>query len=410
VNIRRHWVLVFLFVSIFCCSQSVHEKAFPESVSKVQAALKNLPGGSSGPLPVLDGFAVTNRKLESYQRPYYQCSVRVASASSGGSLVRVTAKITAWNTDPAHSGYEVLQSNGRVESDLLDRLQDRLASKSKENATTVAGPSSPAATTDKPYPKASPAPDISAPMPQFPGLPAMSMPSNSGNKDTQDAGLEQQARGLEELVKNQSHPANLIAVKQDQTPVLQDPRSNATVLFLASAEDEFEVLDENPEWVHVRISGLSRGWLQRSSVEILDGSENTAVSKASPPVLEQQSAKPRLLSSALFVVSSEEEGSFPGDWAQLKGKSVKIISIQQAPGTGRITSPQDKMRFAESLFKSEMVNSSAAGLVLIFDAEDGGMLAATQAVLDHWKNGLLTEQALWKQCYLDPPEILGSVN
>jgi hypothetical protein len=116
------------------------------------------------------------------------------------------------------------------------------------------------------------------------------------------------------------------------------------------------------------------------------------------------------LSSALFSVGGEEEGNFPGDWPALKGKSVKIISIQQASGTGRITSPQDKMRFAESLFKNETVGKSGAGLVLIFDAEDGGMVAATRAVLERWKNGSLTEQALWKECYLDPPEILGSAN
>jgi hypothetical protein len=38
------------------------------------------------------------------------------------------------------------------------------------------------------------------------------------------------------------------------------------------------------------------------------------------------------------------------------------------------------------------------------------MVAATQTVLDEWKNGALSEQALWKQCYLDPPEILGTNN
>jgi hypothetical protein len=182
------------------------------------------------------------------------------------------------------------------------------------------------------------------------------------------------------------------------------------VLFLASAEDEFEVLDINPEWVHVRISGLSRGWLRRASIEMLDGSENLADAPRVGAASEQQSASQASLSSAMFSVNGEEDGSFPGDWAPLKGKTVKIISIQQARGTGRITSPQDKMRFAEDLFKKETTSKSSAGLVLIFDAEDGGMVAATQAVLDEWKNGSLTEQALWKQCYLDPPEILGTNN
>jgi hypothetical protein len=408
VTVRGNWEVTILFSSIVCCAQnSPQQKVFSAPVSTVQAALRNLPGGTSGSLPVLDGFVVAGaRKLDAYRRPYYQCSVKITPAPSGGSVVRVAAKITAWNSDPAHSGYEVLPSNGRVESDLLDRLQDRLATNA-EGKTTTTAISSPA-NTGTTHPPASPAPEISAPMPQFPGSSPISVPPNS--RGNEDAGLEQEARGLEQLVQNQSHPTNLIAVRQDQTPILQDPSSDAKVLFLASAEDEFEVLDINPEWVHVRISGLSRGWLRRASVEMLDGSESVADAPKVGTATDQQYAPQASLSSAMFSVSGEEDGSFPGDWAPLKGKTVKIISIQQATGTGRITSPQDKMRFAEDLFKKETTSKSSAGLVLIFDAEDGGMVAATQAVLDEWKNGSLTEQALWKQCYLDPPEILGTNN
>lgn len=406
----RQWTtIMMLFASTVCCAQnSTQQKQFADSVAAVQAALKNLPGGTSGSLPLLDGFVVPGaRKLEAYRRPYYQCSVKVTAAPSGGSLVRVTAKITAWNSDPAHSGYEALPSNGRLESDLLDRLQDRLAAASHREPTTA---ETAPVHSGRPSAKGSPAPEISAPMPQFPGASGMNMPPASRDANEQDAGLEQEARGLEQLLQNQSHPTNLVAVKQDQTPVLQDPSSNAKVLFLASAEDEFEVLDINPEWVHVRISGLSRGWLRRASIEMLDGAESPAETQKVAAAPESQSANPPALSSAMFSLSSEEEGSFPGDWAPLKGKSVKIISIQQAAGTGRITSPQDKMRFAEDLFRKEAASKSSAGLVLIFDAEDGGMVAATTAVLDQWKKGSLTEQALWKQCYLDPPEILGTNN
>jgi len=407
LSVRAGWTLLVVFASLTCCAQSPpQQKIFSAPVSKVQAALKNLSGGTSGPLPVLDGFVVAGRrKLDAYRRPYYQCSVKVTPASSGGSLVRVAAKITAWNSDPAHSGYEVLQSNGRLESDLLDRLQDQLTSDQEGTSTTTASSSSPHTGTS--HAPESPAPEISAPMPQFPSASAMNTPP-SPNTNEQDAGLEQEARSLEQLIKNQSHPTNLIAVKQDQTPVLQDPSSDAKVLFLASAEDEFEILDINPEWVHVRISGLSRGWLRRARVEMLDGSETVADAQKVAPAPERQSGKEQSLSSALFSVTGEEDGSFPGDWAPLKGKTVKIISIQQATGTGRITSPQDKMHFAEDLFTKEGANQSSAGLVLIFDAEDGGIVAATRAVVDEWKKGSLTEQALWKQCYLDPPEILGT--
>lgn len=409
MNIRQCCAIFLLFASVFGSAQdSTQEKTFSAPVSKVQAALKNLPGGTSGPLPILDGFIVPGaRSLDRYQRPYYQCTIRITPSPSGGSQVRVTAKITAWNTDPAHSGYEILQSNGRLESDLLDRLQNRLAPNSESNATSAASPPTSSKSAGTANGKAS-VPEISAPMPQFHGSSVATMPSTSSG--TQNTALEQEARNLEELVQNQSHPTNLIAVKQDQTPVLQDPSSDAKILFLASGEDEFEVLDTSPGWVHVRVSGLSRGWLRRTSVEMLDGSETILDSRAGPAAQEQEPGKNPSMSSTLFSVSGEEEGSFPGDWAPLKGKSVKIISVRQAPGTGRITSPQDKMRFAASLLKSETSEKSAAGLVLIFDSEDGGMVAATRAVLDLWKNGALSEQAFWNQCYRDPPEILGSAN
>jgi hypothetical protein len=176
-------------------------------------------------------------------------------------------------------------------------------------------------------------------------------------------------------------------------------------LFYAKTEDEFEILDLNPEWVHVRISGLSRGWLRRSGVEMLNGTESFAETQsASPqpdPPADAQAPSP-------FSVTGEEEGSFPGDWAPLKGKSVRIISIQQVPGTGVITSPQTKMKFAESLFRKQAKTST--GLVLIFDSEDGGMIAATGTALDLWKSGSLSDAAFWRQCYRDPPEILGSQN
>lgn len=410
MSARPGYAILVLVAGVLCRAQnSPREKVFPAPVSKIQAALKNLPGGTAGPLPVLDGFVLPGtRKLDAYQRPYYQCSVRITPAASGGSLVRVVAKITAWDSDPAHSGYEVLQSNGRLESDLLDRLQERLAGTSKSESAKSANSSTAPPNAGTQQAHASPAPDISAPMPQFRGPSGMGLSSVAATKDNQDPALQQEAQGLEDLVRNQSHPTDLVAVKENQTPVLQDPSADAKVLFLASAEDEFEVLDKNPEWVHVRISGLSRGWLRRTGVEMLDGSEN-AKDLTAPLSAPATASKPSM-SSSLFSISSEEEGSFPGDWAPLKGKSVKIVSIQQATGTGRITSPQDKMRFAEGLFKSESTEKSSAGLVLIFDAEDGGMVAATESVLDKWKNGSLTEQALWKQCYLDPPEILGTVN
>ena len=420
MRIRLTGLVISLLAAIFCCAQiSSQERTFSKPASALQEALKKLPGGVSGSLPMLDGFVVPGtRSLDRYKRPYYRCAVHITPTSSG-SLVRVIAKITAWNSDPAHSGYEVLPSNGRIESDLLDRLQDLLASNSAPKPSGM--DRNPKMTiADTGVSGLSSTPQISAPTPQFPAASAIKAPVSSSS--SQNPALEREAESLEEILRNQSHPTNLIAAKADQTPVLQNPSSNSKVLFYANVEDEFEVLDSNPEWVHVRISGLSRGWLRRSSVEMLNGSETsseTATNRKPFPSSpgpttggQEQPGSDQPKTATLFSVSSEEDGNFPGDWTPLKGKTVKIISIQQVPGTGRITSPQDKMRFAASEFKKEILASSSttAGLVLIFDAEDGGMIAATRSALDQWKSGSVSEQAFWKQCYLDPPEILGTAN
>jgi len=402
------------FLAVSCAAQdpplknSGSERTFSQPIAVVQAAVQRLPGGTSGRLPVLDGFvAPGSHPLSGYQRPYYRCDVRITPAKSGRSLVRVTAKITAWFSSPAHSGYETLESNGRIESDLLDRLQDALAISSA--STTAPAAKLP----DSPPAARSAAPEIDAPMPRLPDHPGLSIGAGKEQTNPQDKDLQQEAKNLEEILRNQSHPTNLVAVKQDGTPVLQNPIVDAKVLFLASAEDEFEVLDETPGWVHVRVSGLSRGWLRRSTVEMLGdsqpGADNEAMA-ARPDNPTHTEAKTDAQSPAPFSVNSEEIGSFPGQWAPLRGKNVKIVSLQQAPGTGRITSPQEKKQFAEGLFKKESpgLASAAAGLVLVFDAEDGGMVATTRAALEQWNKGALSEAAFWKQCYLDPPEILGA--
>jgi hypothetical protein len=404
LRLPAHPVGFLFLVAVFSVAQESRvkspesERTLPQPVGVVQAALQRLPGGTSGRLPVLDGFVIPGtHPLSGYQRPYYQCTVQLTAAKPGGSLVRVTAKITAWSSSPAHSGYETLESNGRVESDLLDRLQDALAA---------------AKLTDSPPAAKTPAPEIDAPIPRLPDHSGVSISGQDHDKEPtrpQDKDLQQEAKNLEEILRAQSHPTNLLAVERDGTPVLQSPAVDAKVLFLASAEDEFEVLEENPDWVHVRISGLSRGWLRRSTVEMLNESQSgnrkepIAARSEQPALADAQSPAP-------FSVSSEEVGNFPGDWAPLKGKNVKIISLQQAPGTGRITSPQEKKQFAERLFKTESrgLASDAAGLVLVFDAEDGGMVASTRAALDQWNKGTLSEAAFWKQCFADPPEILGA--
>jgi hypothetical protein len=388
-------------------TQSPQERSFTQSVGAVQAAVKTA-GGTAGTLPILDGFVAARVDgLEQYQRPYYKCTVSVLPVASGGSRVRVSAKITAWHGG-AKPGYEVLPSNGRLEADLLDRLQQALVSGPKQNSSQQARAGVPGLsvqTAKKDNSSPADAPTISAPTAQFPKHFDAGAPSATAAAPA-DPALQREADGLSEILRNQSHPTNLVAVKKDQTPVLQNPALDAKVLFLASAEDEFEIIEANPDWVHVRISGLSRGWLRRSLVEVLDGSQAAAAETAPATLASGAATETATLPTSAFSISSEENGNFPGSWEPLKGKTVKIVSVQ---ASGHVTSAEQKLQFAEEMFQKETLAATpTAGLVVIFDTEDGGMIAATKPWIEQYKKGAITEQAFWKQCFIDPPEILGS--
>jgi hypothetical protein len=459
---RRFWralwgAVIISCGMVACCVQWSHaqgdgfERTFSQSKAKVEKALQEMQAGTAGRLPVLDGFATSvDHSLEHYQRGYYQCKFQVTATSSGGSIVRVSVQVTAWYADPAagRSGYQVLPSNGRLEADMLDQLADQLAGKGQQfgaspSAGAVARPfpseksssgqsasgqfssgtSSPGSSAGKTSSaqsgKASDAreePTISAPVPQLPevrgGLSsslAQSLseqekggPKNGPNKPIDDdpGGLRAEAESLKEILKNQSHPNNLVAVKKSGTPVVETASLTAKTLFMASAHDEFEMLDFNGDWVHVRISGISRGWIWRNNVEMPDSVPDGDVptSAAAGPV-----------AAELFHVTREETTLFPGDWVPLRGKNVKIVSVERINDSGKDAGPQLRLEFAKSVLDkgyTELAQKpqELAGIVLIFDSVDGGMIAATFPTLQQWKAGTLSDAALWHQCFFDPPE------
>src|SRR5947208_5386679 len=109
-----------------------YARAFAKSADEVEGALKDLQAYSGQKLPIVDGFVATGDKpLNPYERAFYQFSLDLLPGTAGGTIVRVTAKITAWyaDKDPAKSGYQVLPSNGRMELDPLDRLEEKFSGK-----------------------------------------------------------------------------------------------------------------------------------------------------------------------------------------------------------------------------------------------------------------------------------------
>jgi hypothetical protein len=411
-----------------------YERTYRQSKSAVEKALKELQPSLSGRLPGLEGFALLgDHPLNRYQRAYYQAAVQVNSTALGGSLVRVSTKVTAWYTDsmPSRSGYRLLTSNGRLESDLLDQLTDLLAS--SPGATTSGGSSSGISSKRVPVNAPPPAsakrpgiaeedtaePTILAPIPRLPetgrtfssslapglsgqAFPAQQMADSKNSKKPSDqtaTGLQAEAASLEEVLKNQAHPKNLVAIKKSGTPVVATPSLNAKTLFMASAHDEFEMLDFNADWVHVRISGLSRGWIWRTSLEMPEGISDIPHAGAS--------ATP--VAADMFQVTREEIAPFPGDWEPLRGRNVKIISVQKIQENEKDSGARAKLEFAKSLLDKNYAELAAksqelSGVVLIFDSVDGGMIAATLPTVQAWKAGTLSDAALWHQCYFDPPE------
>jgi len=411
-----HWlrsvgaaVLFLTIVGAFTDAQvSRVERTIHAPKNVVEKALKQLQSATSGRLPALEGFAEAgDRPLSRYRRGYFQCAVQVSAMPSGDSLVKVSAKVTAWYdaAGPAHSGYELLRSNGRIETDLLDQIVEQLSGNAVSAEGKSSSPSDFAASAPSVKHAASEEPTISAPMPQtsgggagFPKVAALPSERPTANGAKKDGGVQSEIATLEEVVKNQAHPKNLVAVKKSGTPVVGSPSLSGKVLFAASAHDEFEMLDYNADWVHVRISGLSRAWIWRTSLEMPEGIPDVprTVVAAAPTAAD------------LFQVSREESAPFPGDWEPLRGKSVKIISVQKVRENEQGSGPSAKLEFAKSLLDKNYdvlaKSPELSGLVLIFDSADGGMIAATLPTIQRWKAGALNDAALWHQCYFDPPE------
>jgi hypothetical protein len=385
-----------------------YARSYQQSREEVEAALKELQAYSGQKLPIVDGFvAAGNIPLDRYERAFYQFSIELLPGAPKGTVVRVTAKITAWyaDRDPAKSGYQVLPSNGRLELDLLDRLEEKFGGKP---VSSIARPLS-SSTISVPKPKLdlSGVPGVAgsnatnpaaSSQPRNDELAALRMQREAEEKRMQE--LNADLEGLQQIKKNQAHPLNLVVVKKAGTPVLAKPVEGARVFFNASVNDEFEFIDAEGEWIHVEISGASRGYIHRSNLEL---PEYIAARLKSPNGAATEE-KP-----AAFRIEREENSVFPGDWELLKGKTVKIYTVQPASQDPKETGARAKLAFSASLFRKFATEAApstppAEGVVVIFDSADGGIVGATLASVKRFAANELTAEAFWKQCYLDPPD------
>lgn len=412
---------VILFQLLLCLvSGSSSWQAFAQSVpyareyrrpkEDVDKALKEFGAYNGQKLPIVDGFVATgDRSLDQYERAFYQFSVDVLPGSSGGTVVRLTAKITAWYADrePWKSGYQTLPSNGRLELDLLDRLSEKFGEKPVASVlkSQVQAPAPKLdLSTGLPRSALPPTKNVggtsSLPAPTTSAITASSDELSALRKkreaeETRMSQLAAELRNLEDIQHNQAHPPNLVVVRKNGTPVLARPAEGSPVLFTATADDEFEFLDVNAEWVHVQISGASRGYIRRGALEL-------------PEIVAERFNSPNTITEA-FRVEHEESSVFPGDWEPLRGKPVRIVTVQPTSQDPKETGPNAKLLFASSLLKEFPAKLAATtpavdGVVIIFDSADGGMIGSTLLDVQQFSGGALSNDDFWKRCYLDPPE------
>jgi hypothetical protein len=436
-------LLAFTFIAAPAGAQAApasFERTFTSPATDVERVVRNLRPSSSGRLPTVDGFVqASDLPIDHYERGYYECTFQVVATPSGGATVRASAKITAWYNDPtpARSGYRVLVSNGHIENDFLDQIQDALGPTSvpkPAGSVTAAGPA--AKPNDSAAPpvssgglrpqnrldlapldpgesssnKSASAKDVSngPRQPVDTAAPALSSGANVESLKLQRAAVEKRAQELsadiknfEDILHNQVRPADLATVKKAGTHIFSKAADTSPVLFSADAEDEFQVLEMEGGWVHVQISGSSRGWIRRAQLELPAEFADSAAAASDPP--------PTAASTAgLFNISKDETTTFGGKWAPLASKKVRVIWLEPASATTTSTA-KEKLAFARALFEKtygELKSSGAAvdGVVIVFDSADGGQVAATISSLKQLAGGAVSESAFWKLCSLDPPE------
>lgn len=408
-----------LFPSVTAIAQeAIYQRTFPVSVSDVNTALLKIAATSKGRLPTLDGFVQqADRPIERYDKGYFECSFQILPGLGAETLVQAKAKITAWYTDPdgAQSGYRVLISNGHLEGDVLDRIAEALTLQptgATRNGVNTPVPGSPPAGSLRSTqggirsPGGSTHFEGSSESSRFVPAEPASVPSAGVEpekalraiQEKKSAQLTNYVHDLEEIQRNQSHPTDLAAVSQPRTPIFVRPSETARVIMNADAHDEFQVLGVDGLWVHVQISGASRGWIRRKQLEMPSGFSQTEAVPA------------RNLSAVelTFKLVKEETVPFRGSWQPLKGRPVRIEWVEPAnPATS--TSPKEKLAYAKStlLRVSQLLAQShqtAEGIVVVFDSADGGQIAAPLASVKELSNRTLSEAAFWKECSLDPRE------
>ena len=391
-------------------------RTYPYPVETVKRALGQIGGFGGAKLPVVDGFVSSVvADADHYERPYYQYRVQLDQGDGTATTVKVEARITAWyaGADAAHSQYRSLPSNGRLENDLLDRLQDALSPSGTKPAIAVpvkANPPGLAPAGNSNHTNANPAPTAKPASPVKPATPATPQEQLDALLAQRQEVREKTAAMVAKLdaqktANDSSETAKFASVKHSGVGVMSRKNFGGPVLFRAQVEDEFEVQSAESGWATVKLADGSTGFIQADELNLPPGLvEKPAPVAADATVQPAKASDPDLD----FWVSREDVNVFSGDWARLKGKKVLFVYAQPRGLLSDIAGDDAKLAYAKRVFTNRLhsVDQAATGVegvVVVFMGNRGGIAAATLTDIQQWVTGSIGDEAFVNRCSLDPP-------
>ena len=407
------WLTLLLFLGTAVAETSRTQRSVYASKADVERALQQIRAGAEGRLPTLRGFVNPGQpSLSRYQQARYDYDVQVTTVSLSESLVQVSVEITAWyqDDDPSRSGYQELSSNGRLEEDLFERLGNVLHKDARLQERSNPGPIESDSKVDiVRLPEAKELPDSpstskATALLRVPPT-ASAAPAGEPNAAAQPAAdtiesrvrrLEKEEKALKEVLGNQVKPNDLAIVKKSGTRVLSRPADDAPLILVADAEDELQVLERHLDWVRVQLSGPARGWIRTTQLDLSGVSVASVTPKKDLGRSQEQ----------VLQKTREETGTFPGKWERLRGKRVQIIWAQ--PDEAAKAGSHASLSSLQSLLRQQYLQSADSlsrvdGVVVVLDSSEGGMMATTVSALRRWKQGNLSTDSFWRQCWFDPP-------
>jgi hypothetical protein len=389
------------------------ERLYNHPQVEIEKAIEQMQAYDTQRLPALAGFVNAGAtSLDHLQNPRFQLHIDLVSQGAAQTVVRVSAKITAWFEDagPSRSQYTVVPSNGRLEEEFMDRLSMNLekGAPGQQGAASADPPSSPASST-APEPAGAQSAPASAARPgdaKSPNSPPAAVPSNTAGtlagqiaalraeRETlgqNERKLQQQISELQSASRSEVYLKNMAVIRAAQTPVFEQNQETAKVLFRADPDDEFPILEVRGSWMRVGLEKGAEAWVRSSQ-------------------LRQPGDPPDSDAAVLnFNASNEEVKTFGGDWTQLKGKTALYVFAQPVRQLPEAALGRNQLQFAEFTFvegyrAATHSQQQIDGVVVVFLGQKGGVAAATLTDIRRWHEGYLTDKLFLERCSLDPAE------